>query len=182
MNILPYLGILAAAALEGQVVYSGAVVLAFLGKLNPFGVLISGAVGGWTGDQFYFYAACGPLSNWLNSFSKIALRRIAIQQRMQRHATKFILAVRFLPGLRAAIPLACAYAGITPFRFSGLSFLSAIAWATAIMLVIRAMGPTSLSAFGIKAWWAPAIPAIIVILFFRWLSSVRPPTETAERD
>jgi membrane protein DedA with SNARE-associated domain len=182
VNILPYLGILAAAAVEGEVVYSSSVVLAFLGKLNPFGVLISGAVGGWTGDQFYFYAARGPLSNWLNSFAKIARRRMAIQQRMHRHATKFILAVRFLPGLRTAIPLACAYAGIAPFRFSGLSFVSAIAWATAIMLVIRAMGPTSLSALGIKVWWAPAIPAIIVILFFRWLSSVRPPTETAERD
>src|SRR5207247_259569 len=41
VNILPYLGILVAAALEGEVVYSSAVVLVFLGKLNAFGVLIS---------------------------------------------------------------------------------------------------------------------------------------------
>ena len=74
MNILPYLGILVAAALEGEVVYSSAVVLVFLGKLNAFGVLISGAVGGWAGDQFYFYAARGPLSKWLNGFPKIARR------------------------------------------------------------------------------------------------------------
>ena len=182
MNILPYLGILVAAALEGEVVYSSAVVLVFLGKLNAVGVLISGAAGGWAGDQFYFYAARGPLCNWLNGFPKIARRRRAIQERMHRHATKFILAVRFLPGLRMAIPIACAYAGISPFHFSGLSFLSAMAWASAIMLVIRSLGPTSLSALGIKAWWAPAIPAVIVILFFRWLSSVSPATETSERD
>ena len=182
MNILPYLGILVAAALEGEVVYSSAVVLVFLGKLNLLAVLISGAVGGWAGDQFYFYAARGPLSNWLNGFPKVARRRRAIQERMHRHATKFILAVRFLPGLRTAIPIACAYAGISPFHFSGLSFLSAIAWATAIMLVIRSLGPTSLSALGIKAWWAPVIPAVIVIVFFRWLSSVSPTAETIERD
>lgn len=173
-SILPYLGILVAAAVEGEVVYSGAVVLVFLGRLNPFGVLISGSIGGWAGDQFYFYAARGPLSAWLNRFTTIANRRRAIQQRMHRHATKLILAVRFLPGLRIAIPLACAYAGISPFRFSGLSFISAVAWASAIMFVIRWLGPTSMSALGVKAWWAPAIPAVIVVLFFRWLSKVSP--------
>src|SRR5437899_5384722 len=171
MDFLPYLGILVAAAVEGEVVYSSAVVMVFLGRLNPLGVLISGSIGGWAGDQFYFYAARGRLSNWVNRSSKIARRRRAIQERMHRHARKFILAVRFLPGLRIAIPLACAYAGISPFHFSGVSFLSAMAWATAIMLVIRSLGPTSLSALGIKAWWAPAIPAVIFIVFFRWLSS-----------
>jgi membrane protein DedA with SNARE-associated domain len=174
MDILPYLGILVAAAVEGEVVYSGAVVMVFMGRLNPFGVLISGSIGGWAGDQFYFYAARGPLSRWLDRFSSIARRRMAIQGRMQQHATKLILAVRFLPGLRIAIPLACAYARVSPIRFSGLSFLSAVAWASAIMFIIRWLGPTSMSALGIKAWWAPAIPAVIVVLFFRWLSRVNP--------
>jgi membrane protein DedA with SNARE-associated domain len=182
MNILPYLGILVAAAVEGEVVYSSAVVMVFLGRLSPIGVLISGAVGGWAGDQFYFYAARGPLSNWLNRFAKVAQRRRAIQERTRRHANKFILAVRFLPGLRIAIPLACAYAGISPVQFSGLSFLSALAWAAAIMFVIRSLGPTSLSALGIKAWWAPLIPAVIVIAFFRWLSGVSPTADSVERD
>ena len=182
MNVLPYLGILVAAAVEGEVVYSGAVVMVFLGRLNAFGVLFSGAVGGWAGDQFYFYAARGPLSNWLNRFANIARRRLAIQERMHRHATKFILAVRFLPGLRIAIPLACAYAGISPFQFSGLSLISALCWAAAIMFIIRSLGPTSLSALGIKAWWAPLIPAVIVIIFFRWLARVGPSTETLNQD
>ena len=181
MNLLPYLGILVAAALEGEVVYSSAVVMVFLGRLNPLGVLISGSIGGWAGDQFFFYAARGRLSAWVNRFSKVASRRRAIQQRMHKHATKLILGIRFLPGLRIAIPLACAYAGITPFQFSGLSFISAVAWAGGIMLVIRWLGPTSLSAFGMKAWWTPVIPAIIVVSFFRWLSRIgatgEPPLE-----
>jgi membrane protein DedA with SNARE-associated domain len=175
MNILPYLGILVAAAVEGEVVYSAAVVGVFLGRLNALGVLISGSIGGWAGDQFFFYAARGPLSSWLNRFSTIAKRRTAVQHRMHRHATKLILAVRFLPGLRIPIPLACAYAGIPPIQFSGLSLISAFAWASAIMLVIRWVGPTSLSALGMKAWWTPVIPAIIVVAFFRWLSRVGTP-------
>src|SRR5215471_21772102 len=146
VSILPYLGILGAAAVEGEVIYVTAVVAATLGKLDPFGVLVSGSVGGWAGDQFWFYAARGPLSSWLNKFEKIARRRQAVQRRMHRHATKLILAVRFLPGLRIAIPLASAYAGISAFRFSGLSLMSAFGWGSAIMLVIEKLGPKSLSA------------------------------------
>jgi membrane protein DedA with SNARE-associated domain len=172
--VIPYLGILAAAAVEGEVVYVAAVVAASLGRLNPFAVLLSGSVGGWAGDQFWYYAARGPLSSWLNKFEKVARRRMAIQQRMHRHATKLILAVRFLPGLRIAIPVACAYSGIAAIRFSGLSLISALEWAAAIMLIILQLGPSSMSALGIKAWWAPAIPGLIVVLFFRWLSRAGP--------
>ena len=177
MSIVAYLGILAAAAVEGEVVYVSAVVLASLGRLNPVGVLLSGSIGGWAGDQFWFYAARGRLSSWLNKFEGLARRRRAIQKRIQRHSTKLILAVRFLPGLRVAIPLACAYTGVSAFQFSGLSFVSALAWASAIMLVINLLGPSSLGSLGIKAWWAPAIPAVIVVAFFRWLSRTGPKDE-----
>lgn len=170
MSVYPYLLILVAAALEGEVVYAGAVVAASLGRLSPFGVLLSGSVGGWAGDQFWYYAARGPLSSWLNRFENVARRRRAIEVRMHVHATKFILAVRFLPGLRIAIPVACAYSGVAAFRFSSLSFISALAWATAIMAIILQLGPTSLSKLGIQAWWAPIIPAAMIVLFFRWLS------------
>src|SRR5262245_112687 len=170
MSLYPYIGIVTAAAIEGEVVYAGAVVMAALGRLDPMAVLLSGSVGGWAGDQFWFYAARGRLSSWLNKFEKMARRRRAIESRMRRHATKFILSIRFLPGLRIAIPLACAYSGIPAAHFSGLSFVSALAWASAIMFTINSLGPTSLSALGVRVWWAPAIPAIIVVWFFRWLS------------
>jgi membrane protein DedA with SNARE-associated domain len=101
---------------------------------------------------------------------------------MHRHASKLILAVRFLPGLRIAIPLACAYSGTSPIQFSGLSFISAFGWASAIMVVIYWLGPTSLSALGVKAWWAPVIPAVIVVLFFRWLSKAGPHEEVPNAD
>jgi membrane protein DedA with SNARE-associated domain len=173
-SLIPYLGILVAAAIEGEVVYVSAVVAASLGKLDAVGVLLSGSVGGWAGDQFWYYAARGPLSSWLNRFENIARRRRAIQNKMHRHATKLILGVRFLPGLRIAIPVACAYSGVKAIRFSGLSFISAFAWANAIMFMIVKLGPSSLSALGLKTWWAPVIPAVIVVLFFRWLSRAGP--------
>jgi membrane protein DedA with SNARE-associated domain len=85
------------------------------------------------------------------------------------HETGMLLVSRFLPGLRTAIPAACAYANVRPLKFSLLNLISAFAWAGSIMLLVRG-GSRTLSAFGLDAWWGPFIPAAIVILFFRWLS------------
>jgi membrane protein DedA with SNARE-associated domain len=80
-----------------------------------------------------------------------------------------VLLSRFLPGLRVAIPVACAYAGTRPLKFSLLNMLSAVAWAGAILLLV-ALGSQALVAFGLSKWWGPLIPAALVVLFFRWLS------------
>jgi membrane protein DedA with SNARE-associated domain len=174
LDFLKYAGIFASAAIEGEVVYVGAVVLAFLGKLNPIGVLIAGACGGSFGDQAYFYILrTARLAHWLDKFPSLVQRRDRISDKVHRHARKLILGSRFLPGLRIAIPAACAYTGIEPLQFSTLSLISGFAWASAIMILVMYLGPTSLRQLGIQAWWAPAIPAILVIVFFRWLSRVR---------
>jgi membrane protein DedA with SNARE-associated domain len=165
-----YAGIFFFAAVEGEVIYVAAVTLAYLGKLNPTGVLLAGAMGGSAGDQFYFYALRTGLVRWLDKFPAIIHRRDKICSRVQRHANWMILASRFLPGLRIAIPAACAYAGVGPVRFTFLSLASGILWAAALMGIIMYLGPTSLKELGLQAWWAPIIPAMLVILFFRWLA------------
>lgn len=174
LDLLKYAGIFASAAIEGEVVYVSAVVLAFLGKLNPVGVLVAGACGGSFGDQAYFYILrTAKLAHWLDRFPSLVRRRDQIRDKVRRHANKLILGSRFLPGLRIAIPAACAYTGIQPLQFSTLSLISGFAWATAIMVLVMYLGPSSLRQLGIQAWWAPAIPAILVIAFFRWLGRVQ---------
>jgi len=169
---LGYLGIFISAAVEGEVVYVAAVVLVVLGKLNPLAVLTAGACGGSAGDQFYFYLLRTKLSACIDRFPSIVRRRDHIKRRVHEHASLMILLSRFLPGLRIAIPAACAYAGVEPVRFSVLSVTSGFAWAAAIMALVMYLGPTSLHQLGIKAWWAPVIPAALVIVFFRWLGRV----------
>jgi len=54
-------------------------------------------------------------------------------------------------------------------RFSTLNLISAFAWAAAIMAFVKG-GSSTLTAFGLNAWWGPFIPAVMIVLFFRWLS------------
>jgi membrane protein DedA with SNARE-associated domain len=168
---LAYIVVFVAAILEGEVVFVTASILVGRGELNPFGVLIAGALGGSAGDQFFFYALRGRLHGWLERFPRIARHQRAIAGRVKRHSTLMVLASRFLPGLRVAIPAACAYAGVPPIRFSALNLVSAVAWAGAIMSVVAWGGPAALAWIGLKGWWAIAVPAVMMVVFFRWLGT-----------
>ena len=169
--MLEYLTIYIAAILEGEVYYSKVAADAVRGRLWWPAVLACGALGGATGDQLWFYLLRGRI-HWLDRYPRLAKYRDRVMHHVHQHEGGLVLVSRFLPGLRTAIPIACAYAGMHALKFSVLNVISAFAWAGAIMAVVKG-GSTTLSAFGLNSWWGPFIPAALVILFFRWLGRSR---------
>lgn len=167
-----YLIIFLAAALEGEIIFVTASVLVGLGRLDPALVLVCGALGGSAGDQFYFFALRGRLHRWLSRFPRFARRQKAVVHRVKSHSTLLMLACRFLPGLRIAIPAACAYAGIPAVRFMSLNLVSAFCWAGSIMLVVAWIGARAIEAAGLHGIWGLVIPAVMVLIFFRWLAHI----------
>ena len=167
-----YLSIFIAAILEGEIYYIAMCVAAGAGRLQWEGVLIAGALGGSAGDQFWFYLLRKRI-HWLDRYAWMARHRDAVVHRVKANQELIVLSCRFLPGLRTAIPIACAYAGMRPLRFSTLNLISAFAWAGAIMLVVVKLGPAAMDAFGLKGWWGALVPAVLVLLFFRWLGSTK---------
>ncbi|PYV88893.1 MAG: hypothetical protein DMG05_14710 [Acidobacteria bacterium] len=166
---LAYLAVFIAAAVEGEVVFVTASVLVSLGRLDPLAVFLAAMLGGSTGDQFFFYVLRGRLHPWLSRFPRLAQRQEQVVTRVRRHGTMMVLACRFLPGLRIAIPAACAYAGIPAIRFTTLNLIGSAAWAAAILFTVTRLGPASFARFGLNAWWTPIVPALLIILFFHWL-------------
>jgi membrane protein DedA with SNARE-associated domain len=163
-----YFSIFLFAILEGEFYYTAMCAKALAGELAWFPVLAAGALGGATGDQFWFYLLRGRL-HWIDRFPWLAKYHGRVSGRLQRNETMIVLASRFLPGLRTAIPVACAYANLRPLKFSLLNLISAFAWASAIMLLVRG-GSRTASAIGLNEWWGPLVPALAIILFIRWLS------------
>jgi len=80
------------------------------------------------------------------SFSHARKYRDRVIAHVHSHETALVLVSRFLPGLRTAIPVACAYAGVRPLKFSVLNLISAFAWAAAIMAFVKG-GSSTLTAF-----------------------------------
>jgi membrane protein DedA with SNARE-associated domain len=168
---LAYLGVFMATVLEGEAVFLAAAVLAQAGRLDPLCVFAAAALGGSAGDQLYFYALRGRPGRWLDRLPAWARRRDCVTRCVARHATAIILACRFLPSLRVAIPAACALSGVSPLRFSLLSFVSSLAWAGSVISVVAWVGPASLARLGVEAWWAPIVPAAALLLISGWLAS-----------
>jgi membrane protein DedA with SNARE-associated domain len=176
---LAYLAVFLAAAVEGEVVFVAASILVAMGHLDPVGVFLAAALGGSAGDQFFFYAFRGRLRSWLMRFPQVAQRQEQVVKRVQRHATPLILACRFLPGLRIAIPVACAYAGIPAFRFATFNLIGSLAWAGVILLLVTRIGPAFLARLGVNSWWTPILPAVLIVIFFHWLGRNSKALETA---
>jgi membrane protein DedA with SNARE-associated domain len=173
--LMPYVGVCTAAMVEGEVAYVIAATLVGRGYLDPLAVLVAGAAGAAAGDQFYFYLLRGRLRRWLDRFDAIARRGHRLAARVQRHQVPMVLLIRFAPGLRIALAAACAYAGVSPLRFTLLNLVSAVCWAVVLLVVVAWLGPMYLPALGISGWWSALVPPLVIVIVFRLVSR-------AERD
>jgi membrane protein DedA with SNARE-associated domain len=163
-----YVPIFVFAFLEGEIYYSAMCAKVAGGGLHWLPVVVAGALGGAAGDQLWFYLVRGRI-HWLDRFPRLHQYRDIVSARVHANETTMVLVSRFLPGLRTAIPLACAYSGVRPLKFSLLNLTSAFAWAGVIMALVGG-GSRTLASVGLHAWWGPFVPALLVVLFFRWLS------------
>jgi undecaprenyl-diphosphatase len=170
--MLRYIPVFLFPIIEGEIYYIAMCVAASQGKLAWQGVLIAGALGGATGDQFWFYLLRGRI-HWLDRYPWMARHRDAVVHRVKDNEKLILLISRFLPGLRTAIPIASAYAGVKPLHFSLLNLTSAFLWASAIMLVVTKLGPGAMERLGLHGWWGALVPAALVLLFFNWLGRPR---------
>ena len=144
--MLAYLPIYIAAILEGEIYYSKVSADAVRGELFWPAVLVCGALGGATGDQLWFYILRGRI-HWLDRYPRLGRYRDRVMRHVHEHESGLVLAGRFLPGLRTAIPIACAYANVRPIKFTSLNLISAFAWAGAIMLFVKT-GSQTMAATG----------------------------------
>jgi membrane protein DedA with SNARE-associated domain len=169
-ELVAYLVVFVAAALEGEVIFVSSCVLVSQGKLSAMGVLLAAALGGSLGDQIYFYALRGRLSYWLGRIRMVAKIRERFVTQIRRHSTRMILASRFLPGLRIAIPSACAYADVPALKFTLLSLCSGFAWATSLTVFVGYLGPQALAWLGFGNWGRSFIPVALVLGYAFWMT------------
>src|SRR5881394_512409 len=166
--MLLYIPVFLFPIIEGEIYYITMCVAAAQGKLAWQGVLIAGALGGATGDQFWFYLLRGRIE-WLDRYPWMARHRDAVVDRVKQSQNLILVISRFLPGLRTAIPIACAYAAVRPLKFSSLNLVSAFLWASTIMLIVTKLGPSAMERVGLRGWWGPIIPAVLVLIFLNWI-------------
>lgn len=167
--LLPYAGILVAAAVEGEFAYVAACALVAEGRLDPLAVVLAGTIGAAAGDQAYFYLFRGRLTRWMDRFPSVARKAAPLRDVVRRRATLATLLVRFAPGFRVALTAACVYADVPALKFSLLNTLTSLIWAVALLALVAWAGPAVLASFGLRAWQGAVVMGLIVLVLFRLL-------------
>ena len=171
-GLLPYVGILVAAAVEGEVAYLAACALVADGRLDPLAVVCAGAVGAAVGDQAYYFLFRGRLPLLISRFPSVARKAAPLVDLVRRRATLATLLVRFAPGFRVALTAACVSAGVPPLTFSLLNSLMSLAWAVVLLVLVGWGGPAVLTRFGLSGWQGAVVMGIVVLVLFRVLGRV----------
>lgn len=169
-DLLPYWGVLIAAVVEGEIAYIAASALVAQGQLNPLGVLLFGAFGAAIGDQAFFYAFRGRLPRWLARYPSLEQSAAPLVGRVRRHDSLMVLLIRFAPGLRIGIAAACAWADVSPRKFSVLNLLSSFVWASALLVLVGWFGPACLARFGLEGlegWKGALVVGLAVLGLFK---------------
>ena len=91
---------------------------------------LSYGIGRWKGDRLLSWASDGRMHQLVERG----------QDFMERHGGKSVFFARFVPGVRAIVPVAAGISGLAPGRFFAANVASAFIWAPAHILIAAAAG------------------------------------------
>ncbi len=184
--LLAYLTIFMAALLEAVPVLGsfipGSTVILALAALVPSGnlklvpVLAAAIVGALVGDGAAFWigyrAKRGILESWpLSHYPGVIAES---EHFFHRHGTLAVFFARFVPPIRAFVPIVAGALSMAPSRFYSVNFIAIVLWAPVIIL------PGVLAGSAAEQWGArakhyglPLVAGLIIIgvaswAFFHW--------------
>ena len=169
-----FLGTLA----EGETVLVLAGYFAYRGYLDLGGVIVTAFVGAVCGDQLFFHLGRRHAKGLLERFPRLRTKVNYALGKVEDHQIKIVLTMRFLWGLRIALPVALGLTSMDARRFFFLNLLSAAVWASVFSVV--GFGTSRMVArffddlHSYEMWIVPAVLLVVVaVLWLRWHGAQR---------
>lgn len=117
---------------EGETMLLLAGYFAQRGYLSFPAVLATAFVAAVCGDQFLFHLGRRRGTSLLRRFPNLDRKVQGALHRVERHQVKFVLGMRFLWGLRTALPIALGLTTMPALRYLALDLVSAALWSIAV--------------------------------------------------
>ncbi|MCA1575281.1 MAG: DedA family protein [Acidobacteria bacterium] len=127
-----YVGIFLWAFIEGEVGMVLAGSLAQQGYFSYKWVAVTAFMGGFFGDQFYFWLGRYYGSRVFDRFPRIGVHAGKARDLLNRYNTLFILTNRFMYGVRIVGPIVVGTTNISSRKFLWLNMISTIVWAVTV--------------------------------------------------
>jgi len=160
-----YIVLFAWSILEGELGLVMAGIMSHTGDMFLPIALIVGALGGFAGDQIYFYIGRfnkGYIHDKLrNQRRKFAIAHLLLK----RYGWPLIFVQRYMYGMRTVIPMAIGLTKYSSRDFAIINFISALFWASLTIIPAYYFGDELLKLLAwIKAHWYLAIPLAFTIM------------------
>ncbi|MEJ0085122.1 MAG: DedA family protein [Pseudomonadota bacterium] len=166
---LIFLGTLAEG--ESLLVLGG--IFAHRGFLDLRGVMLTAYLAAVCGDQMFFHLGRRHAKGLLVHFPRLRDKVNLALRRIESHQTLVVLSMRFLWGLRIALPVALGLTGMSARRYFLLDLVSAAVWAVCFSLLGYGTGRLFShlveNFHSVEKWIALGLLLLgSLILFLRW--------------
>ncbi len=151
---------------EGETGLVMAGILSHTGDMNLYLSILVAAMGGFIGDQIYFYL--GKLNKkWILKEFKQHRRKVAKAKiLLNKYGGWVIFFQRFIYGMRTIIPMTIGVSGYSPKKFAIINLLSAFIWASLTIIPSYYFGEELLSALKwLKEHFYISIIFVAIIFF-----------------
>lgn len=151
--------------LEGELGLVMAGIMSHTGDMFLPVALIVGALGGFVGDQIYFYIGRYN-KNYIYTKLHTQRRKFAIAHLLlKKYGWPIIFIQRYMYGMRTVIPMAIGLTKYSARDFAIINFISAIFWASLTIIPAYYFGEELLKLLTwIKAHWYFALPLVLTIV------------------
>ncbi|PAF41354.1 DedA family protein [Helicobacter sp. 11S03491-1] len=154
--------------LEGELGLIFAGIAAHTGHMNVFLAIFVAGLGGFVGDQIYFYI--GRFNKgYIQKHLKKQRRKLALAHLLlQKHGWPIIFIQRYMYGMRTIIPISIGLTRYSALKFALINLISAWVWAGVTILLAWFLGEEILHILS----WLKHHPYIFVILAIAFLGFV----------
>lgn len=160
-----YIVLFAWSILEGELGLIMAGIMSHTGDMFLPMALLVGALGGFTGDQIYFYV--GRFNKkYIHGQLVSHRRKFAIAHLLiKKYGWPIIFVQRYMIGMRTAIPMAIGLTKYSGKKFAFINFISALFWASVTIIPAYYYGAEILNALKwAKAHWYFSIPLALTVI------------------
>jgi membrane protein DedA with SNARE-associated domain len=121
--------------LEGESLLALGGLFAHQGYLDLRGVIATAFAGAVCGDQLFFHLGRHHAARLLARFPRLRRKVNVTLHQVESHQNKLVLSMRFLWGLRIALPIALGLTTMRAARYFLLDLISAATWSVIVALV-----------------------------------------------
>ena len=154
------------SVIEGELGLIAAGLLVHSGDMNLYLSIFIAGIGGFVGDQIYFY---------IGRYNKKYIQNKLISQRrkfalaralLKKYGWPIIFAQRYMYGLRTILPMAIGTTGFSQKVFALINLISAFLWAGITIIPVYIFGKEILDILNtFKEYWYIVLILAIIFLF-----------------